>query len=149
MLGDMLEGVTVFPGQAYLIDSTLYTQLFTTVELLVDFLRYLAAHFDTVEVYAVDGNHGRLGRRGEFGPMDNADRMIYHTVGLLLAQEPRIAVTMTDPEGERNWYHIMHLGNYSAMLIHGDQIRGSMGVPWRSEEHTSDLPSLMRISYAV
>lgn len=31
--GDMLEGLNIFPGQSYLVDSTLYTQLFGVVKL--------------------------------------------------------------------------------------------------------------------
>lgn len=131
MLGDMVEGVDIFPGQQWLIDSTLYDQLFnTTPALLADFVRYLLAHFESVTVYAVDGNHGRIGRRGQFGPMDNADRMLYRILGMLLRDEPRFSLHMTDPQGERNWYQVMQLGNYSAMLIHGDQIRGHSGFPW-------------------
>jgi hypothetical protein len=130
MLGDMIEGVDIFPGQQWLIDSTLYTQLFSTVDLLVDFSRYLLQHFKTVTVHAVDGNHGRIGRKGQFGPMDNADRMLYEIVKRQLRDEPRFQLHMTDPEGERNWFHVMELGAYSALLIHGDQIRGAMGVPW-------------------
>jgi hypothetical protein len=131
MLGDMVEGVDIFPGQQWLIDSTLYDQLFnTTPALLADFVRYLLGHFETVTVYAVDGNHGRIGRRGQFGPMDNADRMLYRILAMLLRDEPRFQLHMTDPQGERNWYQVMTLGNYSAMLIHGDQIRGHSGFPW-------------------
>lgn len=131
MLGDMIEGVDIFPGQQWLIDSTLYAQLFnTTPALLADFCRYLLAHFETVTVYAVDGNHGRIGRKGQFGPMDNADRMLYRILALLLRDEPRFQLHMTDPEGERNWYQVMELGAYSALLIHGDQIRGHSGFPW-------------------
>lgn len=131
MLGDMVEGVDIFPGQQWLIDSTLYDQLFnTTPALLADFVRHLLAHFDTVTVYAVDGNHGRIGRKGQFGPMDNADRMLYRILAMLMRDEPRFKLHMTDPQGERNWYQIMQLGNYSAMLIHGDQIRGHSGFPW-------------------
>lgn len=131
MLGDMIEGVDIFPGQQYLIDSTLYAQLFnTTPTVLADFCRYLLGHFETVTVYAVDGNHGRIGRRGQFGPMDNADRMLYRILALLLRDEPRFKLIMTDPEGERNWYHVLELGAYSALLIHGDQIRGHSGFPW-------------------
>lgn len=131
MLGDMIEGVDIFPGQQWLIDSTLYAQLFnTTPALLADFCRYLLAHFDTVTVHAVDGNHGRIGRKGQFGPMDNADRMLYRILALLLRDEPRFSLHMTDPEGERNWYQVLELGAYSALLIHGDQIRGHSGFPW-------------------
>lgn len=131
MLGDMVEGVDIFPGQQWLIDSTLYDQLLnTTPVIIVDFVRRLLAHFDTVTVYAVDGNHGRIGRKGVFGPADNADRMVYRIVELMLRDEPRFAMHMRDPEGERNWYLKMELGAYSALLIHGDQIRGHSGFPW-------------------
>lgn len=131
MLGDMIEGVDIFPGQQWLIDSTLYAQLFnTTPTVLADFCRYLLGHFETVTVYAVDGNHGRIGRKGQFGPMDNADRMLYRILALLMRDEPRFKLVMTDPEGERNWYHVLNIGSYSALLIHGDQIRGHSGFPW-------------------
>ena len=131
MLGDMVEGVDIFPGQQWLIDSTLYDQVFnSTPTILADFVRKLLGHFDTVTVHAVDGNHGRLGRKGQFGPMDNADKMVYRILELLLQNEPRFKLVMTDPQGERNWFQIMELGAYSALLIHGDQIRGAMGFPW-------------------
>lgn len=131
MLGDMIEGVDIFPGQQWLIDSTLYDQLYnTTPVLLVEFLRILLGHFEHVNVLAVDGNHGRLGRRGQFGPMDNADRMLYRNVAMLMRDEPRFKLDMTDPQGERNWYMVGTWDNYSALLIHGDQIRGHSGFPW-------------------
>lgn len=131
MLGDMVEGVDIFPGQQWLIDSTLYRQVFeSTPSILVDFLRYLLANFDTVTVEAVQGNHGRLGRKGMFGPEDNSDRMVYRVLKLMMTDEPRLTINMADPAGERAWYKVMEIGNYRAMLIHGDQIRGSMGYPF-------------------
>src|SRR3546814_6730671 len=36
-----------------------------------------------------------------------------------------------------------------ALLFHPDLIKEEVGVGFRSEEHTSELQSLMRISYAV
>jgi hypothetical protein len=130
-LGDLVEGCDIFPGQSWLIDSTLYTQLLdTTPVIIVDFVRKLLTYFDQVEVEFVDGNHGRIGRRGQFGPMDNADRMVARIVKLMLRDEPRTMVSLTDPEGERNWYRVMHIGNYKALMIHGDQIRGHSGFPW-------------------
>lgn len=131
MLGDMIEGVDIFPGQQWLIDSTLYRQIFeTTPTILVDFLRYLLMHFDQVKVWAVQGNHGRIGRKGVFGPEDNADRMLYRLVKLMMQHEPRLEFNMSDPEGERAWYLVARIGKYRAMLIHGDQIRGANGYPW-------------------
>lgn len=131
MLGDMVEGVDIFPGQQWLIDSTLYAQVFnSTPTIVVDFLRYLLANFDTVTVEAVQGNHGRIGRKGMFGPEDNSDRMVYRVIQLMMRDEPRLTFNMADPVGERAWYKIATIGNYKALLIHGDQIRGSMGFPW-------------------
>lgn len=131
LLGDVVEGVDIFPGQQWLIDSTLYAQIFnTTPVVLADFCRILLAHFDTVTVYAVDGNHGRIGRKGTFGPEDNADKMVYRVLQLLMRDEPRFELIMRDPAGERNWYQVMELGAYKALLIHGDQIRGHSGFPW-------------------
>jgi hypothetical protein len=131
MLGDMVEGCDIFPGQQWLLDSTLYRQVFeTTPTILIDFVRYLLANFETVTVEAVQGNHGRIGRKGTFGPEDNADRMVYKLCQLLMRDEPRVTWNMADPVGERAWYKVMKIGKYSAMLIHGDQIRGSMGYPW-------------------
>lgn len=131
MLGDMIEGVDIFPGQQWLIDSTLYRQVFdTTPVILADFVRRLLTFFDSVTVEAVQGNHGRIGRKGTFGPEDNADRMVYRVASLLLRDEPRCEFRMADPVGERAWYKIMAIGEYRAMLIHGDQIRGSNGFPW-------------------
>lgn len=130
-LGDMVEGVDIFPGQQWLIDSTLYTQLLdTTPVIVVDFIRRLLTYFDEVVLEAVDGNHGRIGRKGQYGPMDNADRMVYRIVQMMLRDEPRFSMNMTDPEGERNWYRIMELGNYRALLFHGDQIKPTMGFPY-------------------
>lgn len=131
MLGDMVEGVDIFPGQQWLIDSTLYRQVFdSTPTIVVDFLRYLLAHFDSVRVEAVQGNHGRIGRKGMFGPEDNSDRMVYRVIKLMMRDEPRLEFNMADPAGERAWYKILRIGQYSALLIHGDQIRGSMGYPF-------------------
>lgn len=131
MLGDMIEGVDIFPGQSWLIDSTLYRQVFdTTPVILAEFVRTLLSWYEHVTVEAVQGNHGRIGRRGQFGPEDNADRMVYRIMGLLLRDEPRVTVNMSDPEGEAAWYKIAEIGSYRAMLIHGDQIRGANGFPW-------------------
>ncbi len=131
LLGDAVEGVDIFPGQQWLLDSTLYRQIFeTTPTIITDFLQILLANFETVRVEAVQGNHGRIGRKGVFGPEDNSDRMVYRLVAMLLRGEDRLEFNMSDPVGERAWYKVMQIGNYSAMLIHGDQIRGHSGFPW-------------------
>lgn len=134
LLGDLIEGELIFPGQAHRIDASLFRQV--TVDgprILSGFLRRMLSDFDSVHVTSVDGNHGAIGGpyRREMHPESNADRMLYQIVRELLSGEARLTWSMSDPNGERNWYAIDTIGNYSAMLLHGDQIRGGFaGMPW-------------------
>lgn len=132
LLGDIIEGVNIFPGQHWLVDSGLYRQI--TVDgprILTTFLRSMLADFERVHVTAVIGNHGRLGRKGDTDPESNGDRMLYRIVQQLMADEDRLTWTIPDGMGERHWYAIDRIGNYSSLLCHGDQIRGGFaGFPF-------------------
>lgn len=132
ILGDVIEGCEIFPGQSYLVDSTLYDQVFNTTPVIIaDFLRQLLTYFRHVRVEAVQGNHGRIGRRGQYSGADNADKMAYRVSKLLLRDEPRLEYNIADLDGpEASWFKIMEIGNYSALLFHGDQIRGHSGIPF-------------------
>jgi hypothetical protein len=134
LLGDVIEGEGIFPGQQYLVDAGLYRQI--TVDgprILVNFFRTLLTAFDEVEVDGIIGNHGRIGARSarsEHDPETNGDRMLYKIVEQIMVGEPRIKFNIPDGKGERNWYGILREGDYSALMIHGDQIRGHSGFPW-------------------
>lgn len=132
MLGDIIEGCDIFPGQSYLVDSTLYDQVFnTTPVILADFLRQLLTYFRTVRVEAVQGNHGRIGRKGQYSGADNGDKMAYRIAQLLLRDEPRLEFNIADLDGpEAAWFKIMEVGRYSALLFHGDQIQSHNGIPF-------------------
>lgn len=127
LLGDMIEGVTVFPGQAWQVDASLYRQI--TIDgprILGNFLRQMLSRFQRVHVTAIIGNHGRFGRHGEYDPESNGDRMLYRIVQQLLASEKRLTWTIPDGQGERHWYAIDTIGKYSCLLFHGDQFGGRM-----------------------
>ena len=128
MLGDMIEGCgNIFPGQQWLIDSSLYRQVGLDGPRIVgNFLRCLLSDFDKVHVTAVIGNHGRIGRRGEYDPESNGDRLLYRITQQLLEGEKRLTWTIPDGMGERHWYAIDRIGNYSCMLFHGDQLAGRL-----------------------
>ena len=134
ILGDIVEGEQIFPGQAHLIDSSLFEQ--TTESgptILISFLTRMLAHFDRVHVVAVIGNHGRIGRKGDFNPQTNGDRMVYRNTQRILDGRPgfeRLTWDIPSIPNERAWYAISRIGNYSALLIHGDQFRGTAGIPW-------------------
>lgn len=130
LLGDMVEGEQIFPGQQWEIDSSLFRQ--TVVDgprILVSFLRDMLADFETVTVHAVVGNHGAIGGRSrrEHHPETNADRMMYQVAASLLESEPRIRFEIP----ERDPWMVADLGDGCRfLLMHGDQVRGSQGIPW-------------------
>lgn len=130
VLGDIVEGIDIFPGQIHLIDSGLYRQIVTSSEMLVDYVLYLLKHFKTVHMTCVIGNHGRIMRKGQADPETNMDRLVYWIARMALKEEPR--VTWTIPEGryDRNWYAMVEIGAYRALGVHGDQFRGQLGIPW-------------------
>lgn len=130
-LGDQIEGIDVFPGQAWLVDAGLYRQICVDgPRIFTGFFRYLLEHFEIVEVDWVIGNHGRIGRKGVFDPEANGDRMLGQFVKTAMSNEPRFIMRVPDGHGDRNWYTIAQEGSWKAFLFHGDQIRGHSGVPW-------------------
>lgn len=133
LLGDLVEGELIFPGQSHRIDASLYRQVAVDgPRILANFLRRMLATFDEVHVTAVIGNHGAIGGpfRREMNPESNADAMLHRIVSQIVV-DPRLTWTIADPAGERGWYAIDHIGAYSCLLFHGDQIRGGFaGMPW-------------------
>jgi hypothetical protein len=134
LLGDLVEGELIFPGQAYRIDSSLYRQVLADgPRILGGFLRRMSADFDRVHVVGVIGNHGALGgpARRDYHPESNADAMMYEATRLVLEDDKRITWASNLTRGERHWYALDTVGTKTFMLFHGDQIKGGFaGFPW-------------------
>jgi hypothetical protein len=128
LLGDIVEGEEIFPGQAHLIDSGLYRQVGVNgPAILSKFFDTVLQHFEHVHVTGVIGNHGAVGGRGRkmHDPETNMDRLLYKSMEFFYKegrQEPRITFNIPDGKGERHWYAVDTIGNYSSLLIHGDQM---------------------------
>lgn len=125
LLGDIVEGEEIFPGQSHLIDSGLYRQVGVNgPEILGNFLSTALENFEHVHVTGVIGNHGSVGGRNrrQYDPETNMDRLLYKIVNLIFAKESRITFNIPDGRGERNWYAVDAIGNYKTLLIHGDQL---------------------------
>ena len=119
--GDMVEGVSIFPGQPWEVDSTLYEQLFACVKIIEQLVVDLSQTFETVEIWTEYGNHGRLGRKGDHPGQDNIDLMAY-----------RIAQDRTENDRVKwhvstDWHQVFSVGNYSGLLVHGDEIKSFGG----------------------
>lgn len=121
--GDLLEGVSIFPGQAFQVDSTLFTQVFRVASKVEDVVRFALANFEHVHVVFEPGNHGRIGSKNDGLPKgDNFDRIIGEIVRRQLEGEKRLTWESRD-----HWFQQVEVGNYRAMLIHGDEVRGFGG----------------------
>ena len=123
-LGDIIEGELIFPGQSFLVDGGLYRQI--TVDgprILKNFINIMLQNFEKVTFVGVIGNHGSIGGRArrDHDPETNGDRMLYRIAQLMFENEKRIEFKIPDGRGERHWYAIDKIGNYKAMLCHGDQ----------------------------
>jgi hypothetical protein len=132
LLGDLLEGELIFPGQAHRIDASLYRQLFDGAALLAEVVRTIAANVQRVKVVGVIGNHGAIGGpfRREMHPESNADAMLYN-VARLSCQDPRIQWDETFTAGERAWVATDEVMGKRWLLAHMDQVKGgSFGIPW-------------------
>jgi len=125
LLGDIVEGEEIFPGQSHLLDAGLYRQVGVYgPEILTKFIRTALENFEHIHVTGVIGNHGAVGGRArkQHDPETNMDRLLYKIVQLIFKDEPRVTFNIPDGRGERSFYAVDNIGNYSSLLIHGDQM---------------------------
>jgi hypothetical protein len=122
--GDMVEGVAIFPGNAYEVDSTTYEQMMAASGLMAEVVLTLLQDFDEVRVASVHGNHGRFGRRGDYPREDNADHIAYALARAQLAGQDRLTWAEN-----LHWFERVDIGNWTGVLAHGDQIKGWSGTP--------------------
>jgi len=120
--GDMVEGISIFPGQAYEVEAHLFEQMFATSRLMEGLVTKLLEGFDNVHVTCEYGNHGRLGRKGDMPAGDNIDRMAYRISSERFEGVDRVKWTQSG-----DWHQIVEIGNYRALLVHGDEIKSFGG----------------------
>jgi hypothetical protein len=116
--GDIVENTTIFPAQVYEVDSDIMAQFVAASRILVDIVRTLLANFEKVTVVCEPGNHGRMGKLGELPKDINWDKLTYMFAGQALKDEKRLTWQMSKEDIQR-----VEIGNYKALLIHGDEIR--------------------------
>jgi hypothetical protein len=121
--GDMVEGLDIFPGQAWEVEAHLFEQLFETVRIIEQLVRTLAANFETVRVVCEFGNHGRIGRYGVMPKGDNLDLMAYK-IAQDRTRDLGVSWQMSD-----DFFQHFTIGNYRGLLVHGDEIRSFGGTP--------------------
>lgn len=120
--GDMVEGITIFPGQAWEVEAHLFEQLFEAARIMETMVRTFAENYSKVSVVCEFGNHGRLGRKGELPAHDNIDAVAYR-----IAQDRTRDIKNVTWQMSSDWYQIVTVGNYRALLVHGDEIKSFGG----------------------
>jgi hypothetical protein len=121
--GDMVEGMTIFPGQVYEIEANLFDQMFGVSHLISEAIHTLTQHFKLVHVWEEYGNHGRIGRKDELPGDQNVDRMAYTIArGHFRDNRPQLIWHPVT-----TWHQIISIGTYRALLVHGDEIRSFGG----------------------
>ena len=125
MLGDMVEGMDIFAGQAQHVDQDLYNQMFGLAELICQFLITMLNLFDTVEVSAIGGNHGRVGKKGENPHYVNWDVYLYKYCEARLANYDRVKWNIP-----LSWWYLDTIQGHNFLLLHGDDIKAWNGVPY-------------------
>jgi hypothetical protein len=135
LLGDILEGEDIFPGQAYTISGGIYTQIKAGWQILQQFIVDMLGTFEHIEIVGVIGNHGRIGSKSaSIDPESNVDRILYSWLESLYHNqnyhEPRVTFQVPAGTGQRSWYAIDRIGDWGFLLCHGDQISGIDGIPF-------------------
>lgn len=120
--GDMVEGVGIFPGQAFEVEAAAFEQLIACAKLIEASVATLLGAFERVVVWEEIGNHGRIGRKGDHPHGDNIDRMAYHLARTSISDK-RLS---WNPWGGDIGTHV-RIGNYTAFLFHGDEIKSFGG----------------------
>lgn len=120
--GDMVEGIGIFPGQAYEVEAHLFEQLFEAARVMESMVASFAGFFEKVNVVCEFGNHGRIGRKGDMPYGDNIDRVAYRVTEDRTRHLKNVSWQQSD-----DWYQIVTIGNYRALLVHGDEIKSFGG----------------------
>jgi hypothetical protein len=121
--GDMVEGTSIFPGQAFEVEAAGFEQLVTTAAMIESTIRFLLEQFETVTVWEEIGNHGRIGRKGDSPHGDNIDRLAYTLARSQVGADKRLT---WHPFGGGLGTHVT-IGDYRALLAHGDEIKSFGG----------------------
>lgn len=122
--GDMIEGLFNFPSQPFEVDASLFGQFAASARLEADVVRRALATYRKVTVIQEWGNHGRVGdKRAAVPRSDNVDRMCYELAREILSdpETQKLPDRLTWEDSEEDIRHF-EVGNYRALLIHGDEI---------------------------
>jgi len=85
----------------------------------------LAAEFNKVEIFAVQGNHGRPSEKGSNHYLTNFDYILYRIMQLMLRPQTNVKMYVSEsPE------MVVRNGDFNFHLSHGEHVRSYSGTPY-------------------
>ena len=148
MLGDMLEGLGIFPSQAFNCDMDLYEQFFAFADHVCKFLIELLQLYSRIEIKCIPGNHGRVGKRGENPHYINWDLFWYKHLEQKMQNYKQISWDIT-----KSWWLTDTNHDTTSLLLHGDGIKSWMSLPYygieRADARYTKLFASMKNQYQL
>lgn len=116
--GDMVTNENIYDGQAYDIESMLADQMTDAVNAMTRQIKSLAPAFETVNVVAIPGNHGKT-RASGVSKQANMDLVAYRWLDDRLREAGVENIDMN--VGEATWHKTFSLrgDQWTGFLIHG------------------------------
>lgn len=124
--GDHIDGRTIHPGHDHE-SAGIVDQLRQGPEIMARLLmRPLAKAFNKVDVFAVPGNHGRMGRKGELNRVSDSLDLVFMDI-LQQRCSPLKNVTW---HPWNSWFQWFKLHGHSFFVAHGDAFSSWLGIPF-------------------
>lgn len=128
VLGDIVQGEDVFPGQGFKIDTLLLEQVFVLGDKIVELLLYpLSTLFEDIEIFCIPGNHGKQGRQHQASRTSNWDYIVYWLWKQRMANLSHVKFHIS---AAPFLVYEMFPNNQLHALVHGNQARGWLGYPY-------------------
>lgn len=126
MLGDNVDGLGIYRGQEFHLDILVVDQLIIGAHSLCEQLIHLLLTYDKIKIWGIVGNHGRVGKKGEYPTTVNWDYALYKMLEMLL-ENYKDRIEWVIPKS--NWT-IANVKDHNFLLLHGDTIKGWNGLPY-------------------
>lgn len=137
-LGDDLDNVGIYKGQAHHIETGLVKQFLFAFEEMSKVFLFLSEHFDNVVINKVIGNHGRIGQYGENPIMDNIEYLLYKMIEKQMSNVKNVRFNISD-----SWWMVVDRFGWRTLLSHGDTFKSWMGLSYygatRNKSRMEDL----------
>lgn len=147
-LGDVVTNEDIYVGQGRDIDRILVDQIFQLAhELCTRMIYPFCQYFPQVEANCVWGNHGRMGKAGEYHKRTNADYILYHAMRLMMAhvQHFNIRISLSSFMG----YVLPEDPKRPHLIAHGDKIRRYLSIPYYGMDRwDARMVSLTQVAWA-